>query len=46
MIAIDLSKQKVLDTNPKTIQQVKFTGNLAWKGNFASVMFFIIVELK
>ena len=29
MIAIDLSKQQVLDANPKTIQKDNFTGNLA-----------------
>ena len=28
MIAIDLSKQKALDTDPKAIQQFNFTGNL------------------
>ena len=29
MIAIDLSKQQVLDADPKAIQQVNFIGNLA-----------------
>ena len=28
MMAIDLSKQQVLDANPKAIQQINFTGNL------------------
>ena len=28
MIAIDLSKQQALDADPKTIQQMNFTGNL------------------
>ena len=28
MIAIDLSKQEELDTDPKAIQQINFTGNL------------------
>ena len=28
MIAIDLSKQQELDTDPKAIQQINFTGNL------------------
>ena len=28
MIAIDLSKQQVLDADPKAIQQIKFTGTL------------------
>ena len=28
MIAINLSKQQVLDVDPKTIQQINFTANL------------------
>ena len=28
MIAIDLSKQQVLDADPKAIQQINFPGNL------------------
>ena len=28
MIAIDLSKQEELDSDPKAIQQLSFTGNL------------------
>ena len=28
MMAIDLSKQQVLDANPKATQQINFTGNL------------------
>ena len=28
MIAIDLSKQQVLDTDPRKIQQINFTANL------------------
>ena len=28
MIAIDLSKQKALDADPKAIQQINFSGNL------------------
>ena len=28
MIAVDLSKQQALDTDPKTIQQINFTSNL------------------
>ena len=42
MIAIDLSKQHALDADPKTIQQIKFTGKL--KEN--TTMFFIIEETK
>ena len=30
MLATDLSKQHVIDTDPKAIQQINFTGNLAW----------------
>ena len=33
MIAVDLSKQKVLDANPKAIQQINFTANLDRAGN-------------
>ena len=29
MIAIDLSIQQALDVDPKVVQQVNFTGNLA-----------------
>ena len=29
MIVIDLSKQKAPDVDPRTIQQIIFTGNLA-----------------
>ena len=42
MIAIDLSKQQVLD--PKPIQQINFTGNLDRNEN--TIMFFIIEEAK
>ena len=28
MMAIDFSKEQALDTDPKTIQQINFTGNL------------------
>ena len=30
MIAIDLSKQQALDFDPRSIQQITFTGNLDW----------------
>ena len=33
MIAIDLSKQQALDSNPRAIQQINFTGNLDRGGN-------------
>ena len=38
MIAIDLSKQKALDADPKALQQINFTGNL--ENNI--IIFFII----
>ena len=33
MTAIDLSKQQVLDTDPKAIQQISFAANLDIAGN-------------
>ena len=42
IIAIDLSKQKELDFNPKAIQQISFTGNLENQ----SATFFNIEEVK
>ena len=44
MIAIDLSKQQVLDADPRLIQQINFTANLDRAGN--TTMFFIIEEAK
>ena len=44
MIAIDLSKQKVLDADPKKIQQINFTANLDRDGN--TTIFFIIEQEK
>ena len=38
MIAIDLSKQQALDADPRSIQQINFTGN--------TTMVFIIEETK
>ena len=42
MIATDLVKQQELDSNPKVIQQINFTGNLRNQ----SKLFFIIEEAK
>ena len=42
MTAIDLSKQQALDTDPKTVHQINFTGNLAKQ----AIVFFIIEEAK
>ena len=44
MIAIDLSKQQVLDADPKAIQQPNFTGDLERPGNTAII--FTIGEAK
>ena len=44
MIAIDLSKQEALDTDPKAIQKINFTRNLDRAEN--TTMFFIIEEAK
>ena len=44
MIAIDLSRQEVLDADPRAIQKINFTRNLDREGN--KTMFFIIEEEK
>ena len=44
MIAIDLSKQQALDADPKTVQQINFTGNIGRAAG--TTMFFIIKESK
>ena len=44
IIAIDLSKQQVLDADPRTIQQINFMVNLARVGNIT--MLFINEEAK
>ena len=44
MIAIDLSKQQVLDADPKAIQQLDFTANL--HRAVQTTMRFIIEEVK
>ena len=44
MIAIDLSKQEPLDTDPRAIQQINFTANLDHAGN--KTTFFIFEEAK
>ena len=44
MIAVDLSKQQVLDDDPKAIQQINFTTNLDWVGN--TRIYFILEEAK
>ena len=44
MIAVDLSKQKVVDADPKAIQQINFTANLDKAGN--TRFYFILEEAK
>ena len=44
MIVVDLSKQQVLDVDPKTTQQINFTGNLGQIGN--TTMFLTLEEVK
>ena len=46
MITIDLNNQQALDADPKVLQQINFTGNLAREGNVNIKMFFIIEEAK
>ena len=46
MIAIDLSKKQALDADPKLIQQINFTWNLAREENANATMFFIIEEVE
>ena len=41
---MDLSKQHALDADPKSIQQINFTGNLDRAGN--TTMLFIMEEAK
>ena len=44
MIAVDLSKQKVVDADPKAIQQINFIANLDSAGN--TRFYFILEEAK
>ena len=44
MIAIDLSKQKALDADPKAIQQINFTANVDKEGN--TRLYFILDKAK
>ena len=46
MTAIDLSQQQALDADPKAIQQIIVTGNLARNPIANTTMFFIIEEAK
>ena len=44
IIAIGLSKQQVLDADPRAIQQINFTANVDKDGN--KTMFFVIEKAK
>ena len=44
MIGIDLSKQQVLDADPRAIQQTNFTANLSRPGN--TRIYFVLEEAK
>ena len=44
IIAVDLSKQQVLDANPRAIQQINFTADLDRAGN--TRIFFIFEEAR
>ena len=44
MIAIDLSRQQALDSDPRAIQQINFTANLDRDGNTG--FYFILEEAK
>ena len=44
MITIDLSKEQVLDTDPKAIQKIKFTANLNREGKIR--IYFILEKAK
>ena len=44
MIAVDLSRQKKLDADPRAIQQINFTANLDRAGK--TTMYFITEEAK
>ena len=44
MIAVDLSRQQVLDPDIRKIQQINFTANLDRAGN--TIVYFILEESK
>ena len=44
MIAVDLSKQQVLDADPRAIKQINFTANFDSAGN--TRVYFILKEEK
>ena len=44
MIATDLSNQKALDVDPKSVQQINFTGNINQRGQ--TTMFLLLKKQK
>ena len=46
LIAIDLSKQQALDTDPKAIQQINFTGNQFRAAGATMFFFFFCFDIK
>ena len=46
MIATDFSKQHVIATDPNAIQQINFTGNLAWSPITNTAIFLIFEVAK
>ena len=44
MIVVDLSKQQILDGDPRAIQKINFTANLDRAGN--TRVYFILEEAK
>ena len=44
MIAVDLSKQQVLDVDPRAVEQINFTASLDRAGN--TRFYFILEEAK
>ena len=44
MVALDLSKQQTLDSDPRAIEQINFTANLDRAGN--TRIYFILGEAK
>ena len=44
MIAVDLSKQQILDSDPRAVEQINFTANLHRAGN--TRIYFILEEAK
>ena len=46
MVLTNLSKQQGFDPDPKAIQQINFTGNIAQDPNANITIFLIIEEVK